>query len=312
MAAAPPRRALFALPLLAVAGPARAEAGGPVVVAGLQATFSILAALTQGASVRALPAFPADIGMSQQSAWLARRARPTFLAAARQADAVVSIRAAWDGDPLFPEVRRQTIRAIEIDASRSFAPELAGVATLMSDGEGGRRALPEIWLSLTNAVRMTDIVAADLRRLAPDDAARIDANHAACRGRLLALRAAAEARLAALDDPAAILLSPKLAYLLGDLGIRIAASVAKPDFDWTEADRADFAARFAAAGTRLAVAAQPPSDAVAALIARLGGQVVALDPLDPGAALPDGQLDPQGYLAGQTRNLDAVLAGLGA
>lgn len=300
------RRLLLTAPLLLLGATRPARAGGRVtVLTGLQATFSIASALARGTQIEVIAAFPPDTGMADAAGWLAKRARPDFVAAARLADAAIGIRAVWPADPLYPEVRRQNIRAIEIDASASFQPELAGVAALSAATAAG--ATQYIWLSLANCVRMTDIVAADLKRLSEADAGQIERNQAAFRSTLLKLRATAEARLAALDDPAAILLTPALAYLLSDMAVRTAAIVAAPDSDWTEAGRTAFAATFARAGTRAVVAAQPPAPETAALLAKLGAKLAVLDTLDPPHSTPDGLCDPDGLLRGLDANLTALL-----
>ena len=306
------RRIFLAAPLLALAPRAARASERVVVLAGLQATFSIATALARNTAIEVLAAFPADTGMAEQADWLARRTRTDFMAAARRADAVIGIRAVWPADPLYPEVRRRNIHAIEIDASASFQPELAGVATLATPaGDGARReASPFIWLSLTNAVRMTDIAAADLKRLNVPDAAQIERNQADFRGAILALRGEYEARLAAFDDPAAILLAPALRYLLSDMAVRIAAVFAKSDVDWTADDRTVFAAAFKRSGTQTVVAAQPPVAGIAAMITALGGKLAVLDTLDPGLAMPDGSRDPDGLLRGLRGNLAALSGAL--
>lgn len=307
---APTRRAL-ATALLAASAPLavpRARAAAPVLVlTGVAATFSIATRLAAGTAIAVQPAFPADIGMQDQAGWLTRRNRPAFQAAARQAQAVIALRSVWPADPVFPEVRRQNIRAVEIDAASSFQPELAGVATLRRPGGA---VLPLVWLAPGNAIRMIDIVAADLRRLAPPDAEAIAANQAKLRGEVFALRTAAAAKLSDLDDPAAIALAPEAGYLLADLGIRVAARPARAEPDWSDQDRAALADQWAAAGTRAVVATQPPADATAALIARLGGRVALIDPLDPGQPAADGGPDPESLPRALRANLDALIAAL--
>jgi len=298
--------ALFAL----AAAPAPA-ADRVLVLTSLQPTYSIAHALAKGTAIDVQQAFPADIGMDQQSPYLARRRREDFIAAAQKAAAVVTIRKTWESDPLFPAVRRVNIRAIEIDASSPLSPELAGVALLPAGKDGANGAVsPYIWLNPTNAIRMTDIVAADLRRLSEADAKTIDANQVAFRQRILALKTEFEAKLAELDDPSVILLSPELGYLTGGLGVDVAATFTKPGFDWNDADAAALADKIAASGVRGVIAMAKPKDAVAAAIAKAGGRLAVLDPIDPGLAGADGKTDPDGFVMALRANFERLLTAM--
>jgi ABC-type Zn uptake system ZnuABC Zn-binding protein ZnuA len=308
--------AFATLPVL-LARPAKA-ADKLLVMTSLQATYSIARALTRDTAIDVHAAFPADTSMDEQSGYLAKKRRPDFLASAKRADAVITIRRIWDLDPLFPAVRAQDIRAIEIDASTPFAQEMAGVALLETrsaeapaDGRP-KSASPYIWLNLTNVVRMTDIIAADLRRLSEADATTIDRNQKAFRGAVLKLRAAFDAKIAELDNPSVMLLNPDLAYLLSDIGVDIAARFSKSDYDWNDADLKALLEKMASSGTRVVVTARKPKDAIASAIAAAGGRVALLDLMDPGLADADGQLDPDGLMKVSQGNLERLFAALQA
>ncbi len=297
---------LIALPAMA--------ADKRLIMTSLQATYSIAHALAKDTAIEVRPGFPADVGMEQQKAHLAKRRRADFIGSAQQADAVISIRRIWDTDPLYPAVRVQNIRAIEIDASTPFAPEMAGVALLETTKKMGdeisRGVSPYIWLSLTNAIRMTDIVASDIRRLSPPDATTIDRNQQQFRGEILALQVRFETRLADIDASAAILLNQEFRYLVADIGVDVAASFAKSDFDRTEIDIATLRDEIGKTGARVVIAAQQPKASVVAAIAASGGRLAILNLMDPGVGTADGQLDPNGFLTATRANLDALLAAL--
>lgn len=53
-----------------------------------------------------------------------------------------------------------------------------------------------------------------------------------------------------------------------------------------------------------------PKDAVAAAIAKAGGRLAVLDPIDPGLAGADGKTDPDGFLTALRANLDRLLAAM--
>jgi len=310
--------AAAALPMLFVR-PAAAAGEKLLIVTGLQSTYSIARALAKDTGIEVQAGFPPDVGMEEQASYLSKKRRADFIAAAKRADAAITIRRIWNLDPLFSAVRAQNIRVIEIDASTPFAPEMAGVALLetskLQGAEGEHRpgtASPYIWLSLTNVVRMTDIVAADLRRLSETDAKTIERNQQQFRASILALRAQFDGKLADVDNPAVILLSSDLGYLVTDLGLDITASFAKSDFDWKDADLQALLDKMAKSGTRVVLAAHQPKDKIAAAIKTAGGHLAVLDMIDPGKAGQDDQLDPDGLLKATRSNLDALLTALTA
>jgi ABC-type Zn uptake system ZnuABC Zn-binding protein ZnuA len=307
-----------ALPALLVR-PVAAAGSKLLIVTGLQSTFSIARALAKDTAIEVQAAFPPDIGMEEQASYLAKKRRADFIAAAQRADAAITIRRIWNLDPLFSAVRAQNIRAIEIDASTPFAPEMAGVALLetakMQGADGEHRpgtVSPYIWLSLTNAVRMTDIVAADFRRLSEADGPTIERNQQQFRASILALRTQFDGKLADIDNPSVILLNADLGYLMTDLGVDITGSFAKSDYDWSDADLKALLDKMTKSGTRAVVAAHKPKDKIAAAITGAGGRLAVLNLIDIGVADQDGQLDPVGLLKVTRSNLDALLTALAA
>jgi len=317
MAASVRRRGLAGLGLagMAAAMVGRAQAANKIVVmTSLQATYSIASALAKDTAFEVYPAFPPDVSMDEQAGWLSKRRRADFLATAKTADAVITIRRIWDLDPLYPAVRAQNIRVVEIDASTPFSPEMAGVALLgAGQGEGGeisKAPSPYIWLNLTNAVRMTDIIGADLRRLSEADAKQIDMNKQQFRSAILTLRTEYEAKISSVDDPSVISLSSDIGYLLKDLGLDVAATLAKSDYDWSVADIELLRNKLAKTGARTVVAVRQPKDAIVAAINGAGARLAVLDLMDPGVANADGAMDPDGFFKASSGNLKSLVSAL--
>lgn len=285
-----------------------------LVLTALQSTYSITRALAKDTAIDVQAAFPADIGMDQESAWLSQRQRRDFIAAAKQADAVITIRRVWDADPLFPATRALNIRVVEIDASTPFDPALAGVALVQLGKDGipvsndkPGTVSPYIWLNPINAIRMTDIVAADLRRLSEADAATIDRNQQSFRSALIAMKADFDGKLAEIDDPSVISLSNDLAYLTTGLGVDVAAYFPKSDYDWTDADVKALVDKMTASKIGAVIAPRKPKDSIAAAIAAAGGHLAVLELMDPAAAA-DGKPAPDGLMKAMRSNLDKILA----
>ncbi len=114
--------------------------------------------------------------------------------------------------------RRSNIRIVEVDAARPVDGALPGIALR---SEGGDVLAQQPWLSINNLGRMADVMAADLARLSPDDAAQIASNLADIKQRLLTLSATSESRLAELDNLSVASLSPGFDYLTSSLNLDV-------------------------------------------------------------------------------------------
>src|SRR5260221_8742553 len=98
----------LAIALILASLPA-AAADKILVLTALQSTYSIASALAKDTAIEGQAGFPADIGMGQQSSLLSQRQRRDVIAAAKRADAVVTIRKVWNAYPLFPAARAVNI-----------------------------------------------------------------------------------------------------------------------------------------------------------------------------------------------------------
>ena len=112
---------------LAAGAASAAEAQGPVVLTGLQATYSIATALTAGTPIQ-VRNVPADgRQLSLQKDYIERRMdalAPGFVGAI----AVISVTNALPVDPLYRFARQANIRIVDIDAAMPWAPNTPGVA----------------------------------------------------------------------------------------------------------------------------------------------------------------------------------------
>jgi hypothetical protein len=160
-----------------------AEAAQPLVLTGTQATYSLTVALTAGTPIQVqnVPADGRQLALLKD--YIERRAEslaPTFAAAT----AVVTLTNALPGDPLYRFARDANIRIVDIEAGVPWSLDAPGVALADAPssnvGWGGDNAetavAPYFWLSLSNSIRMGDIIARDLEALFPDSAATIAAN----------------------------------------------------------------------------------------------------------------------------------------
>jgi ABC-type Zn uptake system ZnuABC Zn-binding protein ZnuA len=274
-----------------------ANAGEPVrVLASLPVTYGLGAALLHGTQAQISRAAPANLPASRQIAYFTGRGAGALQKAASDADAVIALRSLWPEDPLYPMARRSNIRIVEVDAARPVDGALPGIAL---SGDEASALADQPWLSINNLGRMADVIAADLARLSPDDAAQIARNLGEIKQRLLTLNATSEGRLAELDNLGVASLSPGFAYLitslnLDEVALPAAAPGVKPEPAWIEqlkttleendvrlvlsdrqSDKA-LASAIEAAGARLLIVDGEAEDPVAALASTIDQVISAL------------------------------------
>ncbi|SHH72884.1 metal ABC transporter solute-binding protein, Zn/Mn family [Ferrimonas marina] len=155
------------------------------VLTGLPVNYMLASQLLEGtdAEVKYLP--PSRYGMHRMANWLDGQGQQTVQSAASEADAVITLAAAWPQDPLFRYARAHNIRLVEIDASQTIGPRAQSVAVL--PGNNGQPS-PYVWLNPANLAQMNTIVAMDLQRLWPQHQATIRANRAKLNQAILSMQ----------------------------------------------------------------------------------------------------------------------------
>ncbi|MGC4030060.1 MAG: zinc ABC transporter substrate-binding protein [Steroidobacteraceae bacterium] len=315
----------WALLVLALLGGGAAAAAGdpakPLVLTGAQATYSLTSALTAGTSieVRNVPADARQLSLLKD--YIQRRTDelgPVFGAAT----AVVSFTNALPADPLYRFARQANLRVVDIDAAIPWPLDMAGVALRSAprtnvdwagaagDAEEASTA-PYFWLSLSNAVRMGDIIAHDLAALFPDSAPVIARNLAALRHALLGERDAYQQHVLAGASDVVFALTGDFVYLTNDLGLFVDGYFIKQDVDWTPADLAALTKHLRERGIKVVLHRWQPSDAIQQAVRGGGAQLVVLDPADPGL-VKDGKLAADGLQQILHGNLEALQKALAA
>jgi ABC-type Zn uptake system ZnuABC Zn-binding protein ZnuA len=314
------RAARFAALLAAwVAFAASAEEAAPLVLTGTQATYSLTVALTAGTPVRVenVPADGRQLGALKD--YIERRAAalaPTFAAAT----AVVTLTNALPGDPLYRFARAANIRIVDVEAAVPWAVDEPGVAladTPASNVEwgsdtdpAGAAVAPYLWLSVSNAIRMADIIAGDLEALFPDSAAAIEANLETLKRSLLGLRGEYQRRLIESGADVVFALTSDFVYLTNDMGLYVDGYFIKQDVRWTEADLAALTQHLRDRAIAIVLHKWQPSEAIQAAVRAAGAELVVLDTGDPGVVV-ERALAPDGLQQILRKNLDAIVAAAG-
>lgn len=228
---------LLALAVLAIAAP-RVMAGERVtVLTSLDVTQAMVETLTENTSVKVLNVIPQGYSMEGHNAYLKKKQKAFFDAAAT-ASAVVTVKGAWPADPLYKWARRGNLRVVNIDTTKPLDEYGAGVPLIEVEGVSS----PYVWRSPANLTRMASIAADDLCRLVPNEAETIKANLQELQADLFKLRSAYENAFVELDFVDLAAFTGGYTYLTDEFGLDIHFYMLKPDFKWTESEMETVAA----------------------------------------------------------------------
>lgn len=302
----------------AMSGPAPAAETAPLVLTGLQATYSLALSLTAGTAIQ-VQNVPADgRQMSMQRDYIARRVDvlgKQFSAAT----AVITVTNAVPTDPLYRFARESNIRVVNIDAALPWSLDMPGVAladTPTSDAAWGQdpdppesATAPYFWLSISNTIRMADIIASDLMALFPDSAAAISRNLDSLKRLMLTLRGDFQNRLMEAISGEVFALTGDFVYLTNDMGLLVDGYFIKQDVRWTEADLEGLTKHLRDGHIEVVLHKWMPSEAIQAAVRAAGARLVVLDAGDPGI-VAGSSLAPDGLQQILRKNLEAVYAAL--
>ncbi len=301
----------------------QADQKSPLVLTCLQSTYSFASILTKGTSIKVSNLGPAGCPMGRLGRYFKKHEKEVK-DYAKRADAVITIRSVWKRDPLYIYARKWNIRIIEIDASMPFDPALTGVSVLevpdscpplpsTQTGKSLRKdhqtISPYIWLSISNASKMLSIIAADLKRLSPKDAAVIDKNLVTFKKELFNLRLKYENMFAELESPEVFGLTNVFPYFTNDLNLHVAGYFLKDDFYWTEEDLSNLKTRLQQDKIKVVIHKWEPKPEIIRAVMDAGAKLVALNSMDP-ALDKEGRIDPDGYLKSIRNNLEIIAKSL--
>ena len=210
------RGAQAVLLLLALHGGAGAA---PQVLVAHPVVQGLAQELVRGSSIDVLCVTPPQLPAARHPAFLAGRGLDALQNAARQAEAVVTLRSIWPDDQLYPLARRSNIRIVEIDAAQPLEGDLPGLS--LSAGSDALTTQP--WLDGNNLARMASIIADALGRLYPSAAGVLHANLQVVQQRLRQLEINSTLALARLPAVSVLVLSPRVQMLALALKLEILA-----------------------------------------------------------------------------------------
>lgn len=288
------------------------------ILTGNQATYSLASALTRETPIQVLNVPQDGRQMSLLKDYIGRRTEalsPTFAAAT----AVISVTNALPGDPIYRFARDANIRIVDIDAALPWSLSTPGVAladTPVSNVDwgtdtdpAGTAIAPYFWLSLSNAIRMGDIIAHDLLELFPDFETTIHSNLDDLKWSLLNIRNEYQNRLIEAGSDTVFALTGDFVYLTNDMGLYVDGYFIKQDIRWTEADLNFLTSHLRQREIKVVIHKWMPSDAILGAVSAAGAELVVLDTGDPGM-VENRQLVADGLQQILRKNLDAVYSAL--
>jgi ABC-type Zn uptake system ZnuABC Zn-binding protein ZnuA len=294
-----------------------ADTAPPLVLTGTGATYSLTVALTAGTPIQVqnVPADGRQLALLKD--YIERRAdslAPTFAAAT----AVVTLTNALPGDPLYRFARDANIRIVDIEAGVPWSLDTPGVAladapssTVEWGGDKAETAVaPYFWLSVSNSIRMGDIIARDLEALFPDAAETVAANLENLKRSLLQLRGEYQDKIVASGADVVFALTGDFVYLTNDMGMFVDGYFIKQDVRWTEADLAALTKHLREHDIKVVLHEWEPSEAIQNAVRAGGAKLAVLDGGDPGLVI-DRALVKDGLQQLLRKNLEAIVAAAG-
>jgi len=288
------------------------------VLTGNQATYSLASALTRETAIQVLNVPEDGRQSSLMKDYIGRRMdalSPTFAAAT----AVISLTNALPGDPIYRFARDANIRIVNIDAALPWSLSAPGVAltdTPISNVNWGTdtdpvgsATAPYFWLSLSNAIRMGDIIAHDLIELFPGAETTIQENLDGLKWSLLNVRNEYQSRLIEAGDETVFALTGDFVYLTNDMGLYVDGYFIKQDIRWTETDLSMLTSHLQQRGIKVVIHKWIPSDAIQKAVSDAGAELVVLDSGDPGM-VENRRLVVDGLQQILKNNLDALYSAL--
>ncbi|WP_068268246.1 metal ABC transporter solute-binding protein, Zn/Mn family [Caviibacter abscessus] len=145
------------------------------VITGTQAMYTFTSMLTKDTDIKVKSLFETNASMSYDQIQALNNVDKNEY---KDVVAVVDLQRVWVRDSLYEFARRENIRTVEIDGSYSYQDN-SSLALLINNYNFGTekdQTNPYVWLDLTNASKMIQIIGHDLAKIFPEDAIKINDN----------------------------------------------------------------------------------------------------------------------------------------
>jgi len=154
----------------------------------------------------------------------------------KKAAAVADIRSIIATDPLFVQMRHRNIKIVEIDCATPLSPVLTAVGKIRKD-DGSFNQF--VWLSLSNSIRMAEVLQNDFCALFPKYAKKISENLIEFKKNANDLRNSYVRMFLGVDNFNAVCFSGDFDYMLKDIDLFVVGKF-PPEYEWNEEITANF------------------------------------------------------------------------
>lgn len=299
---------------------AEQKSDGLRVITATQTTYSLTFALLKNTGVETVNIPEDGRHLNGLKKYMERR-KGRFQSLFHSSDAVVAFNSVIDSDPLYRFARQANIHLIYIDAAQPWSFDASGVTlveqpiTDVSWAIGGDEdnhppaQSNYFWLSISNAVRMVDLVGNDLARAFPVFSDTITKNMYELKAELQALNREFQSKLLVAQDTSIFALANEFVYLTNDLGLFVDGYFLKQDINWTTQDLQNLTDRLSSREIRVVIHKWEPSVAIKKAIKDAGAKLVVLNTGDPGMTV-DRKLVSDGYQQILRNNIQALVGAL--
>lgn len=238
-------------------------------------TYAIASELMKGTDVTTQYLPPKRYGIERLPNWFESKGSKTVEKAGESATVAISISSVWQADPTFIYARQGNIRLVEIDAAQALTPRAQGVAALLlNDGSISKYS----WLNPTNLIRMSSIVADDLKKLWPEHFVVIDTNLQRMMLEVRELINVQQGTIFENDIDSVVLLSETLEDFVSGNQLFVADRLFDAELEWNETQKQHLKTQFTEDETLWLVTSRKPSKLLLELVPN--HRILVVDPID--------------------------------
>jgi ABC-type Zn uptake system ZnuABC Zn-binding protein ZnuA len=212
--------------------------------------------------------------------------------------AVADIRSVIAADPLFVQMRHRNIKIVEIDCATPLSPILTAVGKIRKE-DGSLN--PFVWLSLSNSIRMAEVLQNDFCALFPKYAKKINANLIEFKKNANDLRNSYVRRFLDIDNFSAVCLSDDFDYMLKDIDLFVVGKF-PPEYEWNEEITTNFEKLLENKQIGTVISRWAAGSPASEIMTKFGVKVSVLR-----TGFPAGNDFENGFLAFWAKNAEAVL-----